>query len=157
MHNLQNNNFVNIIPPGAVVDNAAFTSTVVDTAGYDSVAFVVSLGATDVALASLKVQESDAKTDATTLTSGSDVSGLVWGTSTDPDTGATSALPSATDDNKTFIAFVDTRARKRYLQLQATAGNGTTGTYLQAIAVLGKAGNGPYSAVTRGAVSNLIA
>jgi hypothetical protein len=157
MFDLQNDKIVNVIPPGAVVDNAAFTSTVVDTAGFDTVAFVVSLGATDAALATLKIQESDTKTDATTLSSGSDVTGLVWGTSTDPDTGTTSALPSATDDNKVFVAYVDTKARKRYLQLQATAGNGTTGTYLNAVAVLGRAGQGAYDAETRGLGSNLIA
>ena len=157
MNHLQNVKFVNVIPPGVVVDNAAYTSTVVDTAGFDSVAFVVSTGFTDIALAALKVQESDAITDSVTLSSGSDVTGLVWGTSTNPDTGSTSSLPSATDDNKVFVAYVDTRARKRYLQLQATAGNGTTGTYLSAAAILGKAGNGPYNAATRGAGSNLIA
>lgn len=157
MNHLQNVKFVNIIPPGAVVDNAAYTSTVVDTAGFDAVAFVVNTGFTDIALAALKVQESDAITDSVTLNSGSDVTGLVWGTSTNPDTGSTSALPSATDDNKTFVAYVDTRARKRYLQLQATAGNGTTGTYLAANAILSKAGEGPYNATTRGLGSNLIA
>lgn len=157
MHHIQNVKFVNVIPPGVVVDNAAYTSTVVDTAGYDSVAFVVSTGFTDVALATLKVQESDAITDSVTLSSGSDVTGLVWGTSTNPDTGTTSALPTGTDDNKTFVAYVDTRARKRYLQLQATAGNGTTGTYLAASAILGKAGEGQYNATTRGLGSNLIA
>lgn len=157
MIEIQSAKFANVIPPAAVVDNAAYTSTVVDTAGFDYVTFVVNLGATDVALASLKVVESDAKTDATTLTSGTDVTGLVWGTSTDPDTGSTSTLPSATDDNKTFVAFVDTKSRKRYLQLQATAGNGTTGTYLQASAILGRAGQGAYDATTRGVGSNLIA
>ena len=157
MDNIQNVKFVNIIPPAAVVDNAAFTSTVVDTAGYGTVAFVVNTGFTDIALAALKVQESDAKTDATTLDSGSDVTGLVWGTSADPETGSTSTLPSATDDNKVFAAFVSTKGRKRYLQLQATAGNGTTGTYLAANAILGKAGEGPYNASTRGLGSNLIA
>ena len=157
MNHLQNVKFVNIIPPGDVVDNAAYTSTVVDTAGFDAVAFVVNTGFTDIALATLKVQESDAKTDATTLDSGADVTGLVWGTSTNPDTGSTSDLPSDTDDNKTFVAYVDTRARKRYLQLQATAGNGTTGTYLAANAILSKAGEGSYDATTRGLGSNLIA
>jgi len=157
MFDLQNKKIVNVIAPAAVLDDAAYTSTVVDTAGFDTVAFIVSLGETDVSLATLKVQESDAKTDATTLDSGSDVSGLVWGTSLDPDTGATSTLPSATDDNKVFVAYVDTRSRKRYLQLQATAGNGTTGTYLQALAVLGRAGEGVYDASTRGVGSNLIA
>lgn len=157
MNSLQQVKFVNVIPPGVVVDNAAFTSTVVDTAGYDSVAFVVNLGGTDIAVTALKVQEADAKSSATALTSGTDVTGLVWGTSTNPDTGATSALPSATDDNKIYVAFVNTKERKRYLQIQATAGDGTTGTYLAATAVLNKAADGPYNATTRGLGSNLIA
>ena len=157
MIDIQSAKFANVSPPAAVVDNAAYTSTVVDTAGADYVTFVVNLGETDVALATLKVQESDTITDSTTLASGSDVTGLVWGTSTNPDTGSTSTLPSATDDNKVFIAFVDTKSRKRYLQLQATAGNGTTGTYLQASAIVGRVAQGAYDATTRGVGSNLIA
>lgn len=145
------------IPPGVVVDDGAYTSTCIDTAGFDHCTIYVSTGFTDVALAALKVAESDALSSATALSSGADVTGLVWGTSLLPNSSTTSSLPSGTDDNKVFAAFVECAPRKRYLQIQATAGNGTTGTYLSAIAILSKAGQGPYDATTRGLGSNLIA
>lgn len=157
MDNNQMSKVVLCIPPGVVVDNAAYTSTVIDTAGFDQCTIYVTTGFTDIALAALKVQEADAATSATALTSGADVSGLVWGTSLLPNSSTTSSLPSASDDNKVFAAFINTSTRKRYLQIQATAGDGTTGTYLSAIAILSKAGQGPYDATTRGLGSNLIA
>lgn len=158
MDALQQVKYVNVIAPAAVVDNASYSpSVVVDTAGYDHCTFVVALGTTDVAMTALKIQEADAITDANTLTSGADVTGLVYGTSTDPDSGSTSALPTDAKDNKVYAFHVSTKGRKRYLQLAATAGNGTTGTYLSALAILSKAGEGPYNATTRGLDSNLIA
>lgn len=158
MDALQQVKYVNIISPDAVVDNTAYSpSVVVDTAGYDQCTFVVQLGTTDAAMAALKIQEADAITDANTLTSGADVTGLVYGTSTDPDSGSTSSLPGASDGDKLYAFHVSTKGRKRYLQLAATAGNGTTGTYLSALAILSKAGEGPYNATTRGLGSNLIA
>lgn len=157
MHNLQNVKFVNLVNPAAIVDDAAYTSNVIDCAGYESLCVIAHVGATDIAMVALKVQESDAKTDATTLTSGADVSGLVYGTSVDPDTAATSTLPSATDDNKLFAFFIDLKGRKRYLQLAATAGNGSAGTFMSAIGILDRAQESPYNATTRGLGANLIA
>lgn len=145
MDEFQKCKFVAITPPGAIKDNADFGTTEVDTLGFDAMLLVVLLGATDIAMAALKVTESD--------TSGSghaDVTGLVWGTSTNI-AGATSALPSATDDNKFQIAHIDLRKRKRYIDLTATAGNGTNGTYLTAIAMLYKADDAPMTAAERGA------
>lgn len=116
-----------------VVDNATYTSYVIDTLGCVETHFVVTLGTTDVAMGTLKIQESDAITDATTLDTGADVTGLVIGTSVDPIDGTTSALPSATADG-THVAFsVKNQGRKRYLQVIAVAGNGTTGTALSAV------------------------
>lgn len=157
MNELQNKKYAICISSEGQVDNAAHTSTVVDTLGYDEATFIVHVGTTDVALAALKVQESDTKTDATTLASGADVTGLVWGTSTDPDSGSTSSLPSASDGTKLFAAHIKLNNRKRYLQIQATSGNGTTGTAVNAYCILNKAGEGPYNATTRGLGSNLIA
>lgn len=135
---------VKMTPPQAIVDNASWTTTEVDTLGFDYCEIYVHLGATDVAMAALAVTESD--------TSGSghaNVPGLIFGTSTNT-AGSTSTLPSATDDNKFFCFDIDLRGRKRYLDLTATAGDGTTGTFLVAWAVLSRAEATPVTASERG-------
>jgi hypothetical protein len=133
-----------VISPGALKDNAAWTTNEIDTLGYDYCVIDFFIGATDIAVATLKVTESD--------TSGSgfaDVTGLIVGTSTNID-GSTSALLSATDDNKIQTFEIDLRGRKRYLDLSATAGDGTAGTYAAAIATLYRAKDVPVSATERG-------
>lgn len=117
-----------------VVDNATATSYVIDTLGTVETHFVFTVGASDIAMTTLKVQESDSITDATTLDTGADITGLVLGTSADPIDGTTSALPSATDDGKHFAFSVKNQGRKRYLQVIAVAGNGTTGVALSCVA-----------------------
>ena len=125
-----------VIQPQAIVDNAAFTTVEIDTRGYDYCTVYVAIGATDIVMAALKMQESD--------TSGSgfaDISGLDF----DGDTaigGSAAALPSATDDNKIFACDIDLRGRKRYLDLSATAGDGTAGTFAVAWAELTRAEQG---------------
>lgn len=135
-----------VIQPAAIVDNTAFTTAEIDTAGFDYCQIYVAVGATDIAMAVLKVQESN--------TSGSgmaDISGLDF----DGDTaigGSAAALPSATDDNKVFACDIDLRGRKRYLDLSATAGDGAAGTFAVAWAVLsrGEEGVGPSTPSDRG-------
>lgn len=127
---LQNSKIINVTPPAAILDDASASTTEVDTVGFDYATYICTLGASDVAMAALAVTESD--------TAGSghgNVTGLVFGASTNID-GSTSALPSATDDNKVYCFDIDLRGRKRYLDLTATAGNGTTGTYFAAVCVL---------------------
>lgn len=136
--------YVNAIPPGAIKDNASFTPVEIDTLGYDYAEIIVILGATDIAMAALTLQETD--------TSGSgeaNITGLIWGTSANS-AGSTSTLPSATDDNKVYVMQVDLRQRKRYLKLIATAGNGTTGTYLAAVCRLSRAKETPSTAALAG-------
>lgn len=140
-----------------VLDNATAVSYVIDTAGVDFVNIDCIIGATDIAMTALKVQESDVKSDATTLTSATDVTGLIYGTSALPEDGTTSALPTATDDNKVYSFFVNTQGRKRYLQLVATAGNGTVGVAIAAVYNAGKVSNMDLSASGRGIAANLIA
>lgn len=140
-----------------VIDAATATSYVIDTAGVDFVNIDVIIGTTDIAMTTLKVQESDVASNSTTLTSPTDVTGLVFGTSTIPEDGTTSALPSATDDNKIYSFFVNTQGRKRYLQLVAVAGNGTTGTAIAANWNGGKVSNFANTATSRGVAANLIA
>lgn len=142
----------------AVVKNATATSNVIDATGADFIEIDLVIGTTDVALTALKVQESDVKTNATTLSSPSDVTGLVFGTSVDPDSGTTSVLPTASDSNKVFTFFVNTQGRKRYLQLVATAANGTTGAALAGVVKYDAVANMPsLSATAKGYAANLIA
>jgi hypothetical protein len=140
---------VNAILPVAIVDNAAVSSLVIDTLGFGYLEIAVQLGATDIALTAFKVQEADAKTNSTTLTSGADVTGTVFGTDAN-DTGSTSTLPSATDDNKIYKFEIDLRGRKRYLQVQATVGNGSAGAFIAAIAALSRGAQVPTSAADKG-------
>lgn len=131
-----------------VLDNATATSYVIDTAGVDFVNIDVVIGATDVALTALKVQESDSKTDSTTLSSGADITGLVYGANG-------STLPSATDDNKIFSFEINTQGRKRYLQLIAVAGNGTTGVAIASHYNAGKVANQSLDAAGKGVAAVL--
>ena len=131
---LPNSNFnANVLPviaPAAIVDNAAFTSNVINlasdaVAGAKFLAFAVQLGAIDAGLAVFRVQESDTLTNATTL----------GGAAADVLDVTESVTPGASDDNKVYLVTVDLRApRKQFLQLQVTAGDGGAGTYLSALA-----------------------
>lgn len=131
-----------------VLDNATATSYVIDTAGVDFVNIDVVIGATDIAMTTLKVQESDAITNSTTLTSGADITGLVYGANG-------STLPSATDDNKIFSFEINTQGRKRYLQLIAVAGNGTTGVAIASHYNAGKVANHSLDAAGKGVAAVL--
>lgn len=135
---------VSITPPAAIVDNNSFTTAEVDTLGYDYCTIYVYLGAVDIAMTALKVQESD-----TTGSGHADVTGLVFGTSTGV-SGSASTLPSATDDNKFFAFEIDLRGRKRFLDLVATIGEGSTGGFLTAWAVLERADEMLKTAAARG-------
>lgn len=136
--------WVSMTPPQAIVDNASWTTAEIDTDGFDYAEVIVYLGATDIAMVALAVTESD------TAGSGhANVTGLVFGTSTNT-AGSTSTLPSATDDNKIFVFQIDLRPRKRYLDLTATAGDGTAGTYLTALVRLSRAEVVPDTATEQG-------
>ena len=87
----------------------------------------------------LKLQESDSDG------SYADVTGLIYGTSAGI-AGTTYALPSATADNTCFKFEVDLRGRKRWFDLVATTGTGSTGTYLTAFALLTRAKDTPVTA-----------
>lgn len=135
---------VSITPPAAIVDNASFTTAEVDTIGYDYAVITVYLGALDIALTALKVTEADVS-----ATSHADVTGLVFGTD--------GTLPSATDDNKFFQFYIDLRARKRYLDLVVTMGDGTTGGFVTAWCELYRGKIGPQTAAEQGLSQRLIA
>lgn len=142
MRQQQHDKFVSVTPPGAIVDNASLTTASIDTLGYAYCRIFVRLGAMDIAMTALKVQESDNDS------SYADVTGLVYGTSTDI-AGSTSALPSATDDNKCFVFEIDLRGRKRYLDVVATCGDGAAGTYVDVFALLSHAQSVPVTKTER--------
>jgi hypothetical protein len=145
MNASQHDKFVPITPPGAIVDNASLTTATIDTAGFAYLRVLVVLGATDIAMTALKLQESDNSG----MSGAADITGLIYGTSAGI-AGTTSALPSATDDDKCFAFEVDLRGRKRYIDLVATCGNGDAGTYITAFALLSRASDCPVSASERG-------
>jgi hypothetical protein len=133
---LQNARFQNIIPPAAIVDNGTYTCAAIDTEGHGEVCIIASLGATDIAMTELRLTSSE--------TSG--------GSYTEVAAGAFDTFPSATDDNKMIVWYVHKRngSHKRFLKIEATAGNGDAGTYLSAIAIKGSPVSGPNSATERG-------
>jgi hypothetical protein len=138
-----------VASPVAIVDNASFTTNVIDTKGWDYCVIDCILGATDIALTALKVQEAEATSSATALTSGADVTGLVFGTSADI-AGTTSTLPSATNDDKVFTFEVDCKTRMRYLDVTATMGDGATGGFMAILATLYRGENPGTTASARG-------
>lgn len=134
---------VSVTPPAAIVNNASFTTAEIDTIGWDYAVVSVYLGATDVALAALKMQESD------TAGSGhADITGLVFGTN--------GTLPSATDDNKFFQFCIDLKARKRYLDLVVTMGAGVAGGFVAAWCELYRGKTGPQTASQQGLSQRLV-
>lgn len=140
----QTDKFVMVTAPAAIIDNASLTTTEIDTYGADYARVFLVLGATDIAMTALKMQESD--------TSGSgmaDITGLVYGTSTNI-AGAVSALPGATDDNKCFCFEIDLRGRKRFLDLVATIGDGAAGAFAMAFALLERRDEETLAASDRG-------
>lgn len=148
------NKLVSVTPPAAIVDNASLTCNVVDTQGFKFARYVVYFGAMDIAVTALKVQESDATSSGTALSSGADVTGAVYGTSTNT-AGSASTLPSATDDNKFFTIEVDLRGRKRYLNPVITCGDGAAGTYVAVWCELYRGENVPTTAAQKGASQEL--
>ena len=146
MNNLQNVKVVNVTPPAAIVDNASFATTTIDTLGFNKVAIYFQLGATDIAMTALKVQESDDSG----MSGAADITGAVYGASGAP------ALPTATDDNKIFGFFIDLKGRKRYLDVVATAGDGSTGTFGACIAELYNGNVTSDDATERGLAANVI-
>lgn len=158
----QNTKLVNVLSPQAITNNASFTTTVIDTLGYEYVEVVAMLGATDIAFTALKIQECDTSGGSYTDVTGptnylGNATGLIYGTSALPDSdgGTASALPTATDDNHLFVFDVDMRARKRFLKLVATIGSGSTGGFLTALAILSRPTISPVKVADRGITGQL--
>ncbi len=152
MNDVQRTKLVSITPPAAISTGATLTTTEIDTRGYDWLTVVVYLGATDTAYSALSITESD-----TTGSGHADITGLICGTSKNS-AGSTSAVPSATDDNKFHVFDIDLRGRKRFIDVTATTGSvgsGASGAFTAIFGILSKAATGPSTAATRGATQLL--
>lgn len=135
---LQETKVYNAIP-SASKDAAAFDANVIDTVEMAYGEFHINVGAIDVAASVLRVMESDTQSDATTL--GGSPTEVVDATT----------KPGASDDGKVIIIginFVKNPLRKRFIQLQCTAGDGTAGIVLGATFVAQVSGN--VSSASRG-------
>ena len=122
---------VSAIKPAAIIDNASATADVIDCRGFDFALINIQLGATDIALTALKVQQCS--------TSGgvyADITGATFAGGTGYN-GATLALPSATDDGQVCPFMIDMRGKEPFLKVVATFGDGTSGGFIAGVAVLG--------------------
>jgi len=135
---------VGMIFPQAIKNNTEWvgskgsTPVSVDTAAsgvkahYATITFMV--GETDIAVATLKVWHSDDDSTYAEMV----------------DFGTNGTKPSATDDNGLFGFDIDLRGKRRYLQIEAIAGNGTNGTYAAALCDLFLLNEAPSSDAERG-------
>jgi hypothetical protein len=125
---------VPVIQPVSL-NNASGTSLEVDTKGWNSVRFVLSVGATTGAISVFKVQGS-----ATSGGSFADVTGA-----------SLSTLPGAADDGKRYSIRLNLRDASipRYLKVVLTEDNTGTGVY-GVDAILGDPAISPNSATERG-------
>jgi hypothetical protein len=83
------------------------------------------------------------------MSGAADITGCVYGATGAP------ALPTATDDNKVFGFFVNLAGRDRYIDVVATAGDGSAGTFGACTAILYN-GDPINDATDRGLAANLI-
>jgi hypothetical protein len=121
--------------PQARLNNGSFTVASVDRKDFDYATLEVVLGATDVALTTLKLQESDDNS--------------TWSDVTGGDFSISGTLPTSSSSNTLWGWDIDLRGRKRYLRPVITVGSGTLGAFLAAVFKLGRAEEAPYSAATR--------
>lgn len=140
-----NQKIVAITPPGAIVDNAAFTTAAIDTLGFLQLTIVILFGAMDIAATVLKLQQSDDSGMAGAV----DITGANFASD--------GVLPGATADNSMYAFHVDLCGKKRYIDLNLTGGDGTTGTYATVFAILSRGSECSDSAAERGFAAELFA
>ena len=141
---------VPIVSPQAIVDDGSPVGAVgntpvsVDSKGFHYLAVHTLIGATDIAVVTLKVTESD---DDSVYT---DVPGGDFSVTT---------LPSATDDDTIFTVYINkgNTSRKRFYQLDLVHGDGTLGTFSTAWATLSYGDQGPSDATGRNNAGELFA
>ena len=140
MQRLQNLKAVNTTSPRVINDNTAYTTATLDTIGFDEALFIIQFGAMDIAVAALKLQESNDSG----MSGATDITGADFSVSP-------ATLPSATADDTLVAIHVKLGGvRKRYLDLSFTAGDGAAGTYASVLTLLSKAEAYPGNATDRG-------
>lgn len=134
MINGQSARYVTAIAPTAIIDNTSAVATAIDCAGSSYLEIPIQLGATDIAITALKLEESDvsgsgyADVPNATFSAGANVDGVAL------------ALPSATDDGQPHVFQVNLVGRKRYVRVVATFGDGAAGGFIAATARLSSVG-----------------
>jgi hypothetical protein len=128
MRNLQKLKAGLVIPP-QIVKNASVTGKI-NTQGYASLLLLLSLGATDVNITTLKLEGSD--DDATYTAIPRAEYGLV-ATATDS---ATPALPVVADANSLFAFDVTLDTLPKWVRVIVTAPNGTNGALVAVTSLL---------------------
>lgn len=128
----------------AVADDAAPASNVIDTAGAAYIELLIDVSSIDADMASLVLNHSDAKTNATTLDAGVllvDLGAL-----------ADLALPTQAAGPQLIVVGIDLHdiTHKRFLHLVPTAGNGAAGSALRGYATLGQLERTSSDAASRG-------
>lgn len=141
-----NQKAVIVTSPRVINDNTAYTTNTIDTLGFRYVTIMIILGALDIAVAALKLTESDDSG----MSGATDVPGADFSVSP-------ATLPAATADDTIVAIQVDMRGRKRYLDLSFTAGDGSAGTYATVLALLSRPETTPNTAALRGFGQELIA
>jgi len=118
-----------LIPPQLKDDGAPSGLTYIDTAGYRHLRVLLLVGTTDIAFTAAPIVQFCDTTD---------------GTYSSVTAAALGDAPSATEDDGIFCIDVALDGKQgRYAKLLCTAGNGTTGTNLAALAILSKAEQAP--------------
>lgn len=125
--------YVVAIAPQAILDNASATATAVDCKGFSYLEIPVQIGATDIAVTALKLQECD-----TSGGSYADITGATFSAGTNVD-GVALALPSATDDNQVHAFQVNLVGRLAFIKVVCTFGDGSVGGFVSATARLSQA------------------
>jgi hypothetical protein len=125
-----------VTSPAAILDNAAATTNLIDTFGYHSMVIDILVGATDIAAAVCRLTAGDlANASDQTAVSGTDIA---------------SSVTDAVDNTVVSYYVPLTQNPKRYWDLDFTAGNGSAGTFVAAIATLYKAEVSPVDNTGRG-------
>jgi len=116
-----------ISPAAAVADNTPIVSTIVDTAGYSSLAFLIILG---------QIADTDA-TFAVTLDHGDDPALADAVAVPDDKLTGTKALAGFKFDDDNKLRKIGYVGSKRYVRLTITPANNTGTAFISAVALLG--------------------
>lgn len=142
-----------VTPPAGLLDNTAVTTTAIDTKGWEYLDVLVLVGDIDADMTALKLQESedDGGSDAY-----ADIAGANFATGTQPD-GTSAALPTAAaGDNKIFHFGLNLVGVERYVDVVATAGNGSNGAYITIIYILSRGKTSPSTYAGRGFAGEIL-